>query len=68
MIASIVVPLRWRSKPSTVSCLEERAEASGVFEAAVLVAWRTLAALQALGADRLVLDFEDFDFALRVAI
>src|SRR2546429_9733795 len=68
MIASIVVPLGWRSRPSTVSCLEECPDASFAFEATALVEPDVLADFPILRADRLVRDFEDFDFgfALRV--
>ena len=58
MIASIVVPLDWRSRPSTVSCLEERADAA----VAVLLGRDALAGFPVLGADRLAGDLGGFDF------
>src|SRR2546429_9311606 len=62
MIASMVVPLGWRSRPSTVSCLEERADTAVAFEGAVLVGPDVLADFPVLGADRFARDFRDFDF------
>ncbi len=62
MIASIVVPLGWRSSPSTVSCLEEWAAAFAAVEAAAFVG-TALADLPILGVDdRFAGRFEDFDF------
>ena len=66
MIASIVVPLDWRSKPSTVSCLENRADAN----VAALFGRGALAGFPVVGADRLAGDLGGLDFAraLRMAI
>jgi hypothetical protein len=59
-----VVPLGWRSRPSTVSCLEKRAETAVVFEAALFAGRVALAGFPVFGADRPAWDFEGFDVAL----
>src|SRR4051794_28909447 len=70
MIASIVVPLGWRSRPSTLSCLEVPADTCVVLEAAFLAGRGALAGFPLLEAGRVGWDLEDFDFdfTLRLAI
>ena len=70
MIAAIVVPLGWRSRPSTVPFFDEPVDASAALEAAVWAGGNALAGVPFFGVDRLARGVEDFDFgfALRVAI
>src|SRR3981081_3176849 len=68
MMASMVVPLDWRSRPITVSCLEERSDAVFAFEATGLAeAFGDFPVLGMGWPDRALGDF-DFGFALRGAI
>src|SRR6516162_6189660 len=78
MMAAIVVPLAWRSIPSTVSCFEGEPR-SGCAEAAcaaafgfglgvVVLVGRASLAARLIPRDRFAVRFANFDFCLLVAI